>query len=88
MRVRTEPKFLKCCWEKFLVNIVANPLTAITGRSIEVFRGEEMEQLALSLLREAVALTGAIVRLGREQGIATPMNGVIRTLLEAISMRH
>lgn len=52
--VKTEPEFTTSSWQKFLVNVVANPLTAISNRGIEVFRGGAMEDLAFAILSEAV----------------------------------
>jgi 2-dehydropantoate 2-reductase len=53
LRVRMSRDFLTDSWQKYLLNLVTNPITAITNRNIEVLRGGEMEQLALALLREA-----------------------------------
>jgi 2-dehydropantoate 2-reductase len=54
--VNPDSGFITSSWQKFLVNVVANPLTAISGRGIEVFRGGAMEELALAILREAAAV--------------------------------
>ena len=53
LRVRTSRDFLSDSWQKYLLNLVTNPITAITNRNIEVLRGGEMEQFAIALLREA-----------------------------------
>lgn len=128
--VESDEDFVSSSWQKFLLNLVANPITAITGRGLEVFQDPAVEHLALGMLREAMeigrrcgarldfdaetilmnwmsrypgdtgtsmlqdrregrsletsALTGTIVRLGRELGIPTPVNQIICTLLEAM----
>ena len=46
-------------WRKLLLNVVANPLTALTLRRQEVLRRDDMQQLGLALLREAVAVARA-----------------------------
>jgi 2-dehydropantoate 2-reductase len=130
LRVRAEPDFVTAAWQKYLANLVANPLTAITNRNLEVVREGEMEQLALGILREAAqvgralgahlpddaaeqtllwmsrypgdtgtsmlqdrrdgrpleidALTGAVIRLGEELRIPTPLNRALRAILLAI----
>jgi 2-dehydropantoate 2-reductase len=53
LRVRGSRDFVTDSWQKYLANLVANPLTALTNRNVEVVRGGEMEQLALGILREA-----------------------------------
>lgn len=130
LRVRQESDFVSAAWRKLLGNLAANPLTAITGRRLELFRDPDLQSLALALLREGVAvgracgahiseqdaagalrwllafppdtgtsmladrtarrgmeqeaLTGAVVRLGLEHGISTPVNSLLLTLLNAI----
>jgi len=74
IRIEQEPEFLTAAWRKFLINLAANPLTAIVGRGIGALRGEDMEQLALQLLEEAAAV-------GRAQG-AKLGPGVAREVLE------
>ena len=56
IRIEEEPEFLTAAWRKFLVNLAANPLTAIVGRSIGALRGPEMEKLAVKLLEEAATV--------------------------------
>ena len=60
LRVRTSRDFLTDSWQKYLLNLVTNPITAITNRNIEVLRGGEMEQFALALLREAAQVGCAL----------------------------
>jgi 2-dehydropantoate 2-reductase len=54
--VRPEADFITSAWHKFLINLVANPLTAITGRGIGVLRQPDMESLARDLLKECAAV--------------------------------
>jgi 2-dehydropantoate 2-reductase len=74
LRVRTEPDFVTAAWQKYLANLVANPLTAITNRNIEVVREAEMEHLALGILREAA-------QVGRAMGAHLADDAAEQTLL-------
>ena len=56
IRVEQEPEFLTAAWRKFLVNLAANPLTALVGHGIGALRSPEMEELAVQLLDEAAAV--------------------------------
>ena len=56
IRVEEEPEFLTAAWRKFLVNLVANPLTALVGHGIGALRSPQMEELAVQLLEEAGAV--------------------------------
>lgn len=56
IRIEQEPEFLTASWRKFLINLAANPLTAIVGRGIGALRDAEMDQLARQLLEEAAAV--------------------------------
>ncbi|HVW33176.1 MAG TPA: 2-dehydropantoate 2-reductase [Acidimicrobiia bacterium] len=51
--------FATAAWEKLLTNVTANPLTALTGRTLEVLREPAVEELALGLALEAVAVARA-----------------------------
>jgi 2-dehydropantoate 2-reductase len=48
--------FLTAAWRKFLGNVLANPVTALTLRRSEVFRDEAIAPLSRSLLSEAIAV--------------------------------
>jgi 2-dehydropantoate 2-reductase len=74
LKVRTSADFVTSSWQKYLANLAANPLTAITNRNIEVVRGGEMEQLALGILREAAEV-------GRAMGANLPADAAEKTLL-------
>lgn len=54
--VRGEDDITTACWRKLLDNVVANPLTALTMRRIEVMREPEIADLARGLLAETVAV--------------------------------
>lgn len=72
IRIQPEPDFVTSAWRKFLVNLAANPLTAIAGRGIGVLRQPDMEGLARELLREGVAVgraSGAKLDEGSSDGI-------------------
>jgi 2-dehydropantoate 2-reductase len=73
LRVRPSRDFVTDSWQKYLANLVANPLTSLTNRNIEVVRGSEMEQLALGILREAA-------QVGRAMGAKLPDDAAEQTL--------
>ncbi|NKQ55848.1 2-dehydropantoate 2-reductase [Amycolatopsis sp. K13G38] len=56
LRVEADPDFRTAAWLKLLTNVVANPITALTGRRVEVLREPEVATLAEKLLRETVAV--------------------------------
>ena len=56
LSVETEKEFLTAAWRKLLSNVVANPITALTLRRMEVFQGEAIRQLGMDLLAEAIAV--------------------------------
>jgi 2-dehydropantoate 2-reductase len=51
--------FLTASWEKLLFNVIANPLTALTGRPLEVFADPAVAALGLDLALEAVEVARA-----------------------------
>jgi 2-dehydropantoate 2-reductase len=65
--IRTEvaPDFRTAAWRKLLTNVAANPITALTGRRVEVLHEPAVAQLALDVLRETVAV-------GRAEGADLP----------------
>lgn len=48
--------FVTYQWRKLLVNVIANPITALTRQRIGVFQREDIQDLALAILREAVVV--------------------------------
>jgi 2-dehydropantoate 2-reductase len=59
VQVVQESEFVTAAWRKLLINIVANPLTALLQERIGVFREPEMSRLAEDILREAAAVARA-----------------------------
>lgn len=56
MSVRGEDDMLSACWRKLLVNLVANPITALTMQRVGVMASPGIADLARGLLSEAVAV--------------------------------
>ncbi|TFF21751.1 2-dehydropantoate 2-reductase [Jiella endophytica] len=73
LKVECEPDFLTASWRKLLSNVVANPVTALTLRRMEVFQIPAMRDLGIALLAEAVAA-------GRAAGAAFGEDELQRTL--------
>lgn len=59
LRVSTLADFTTPLWRKLLLNVAANPVSALTRRRQAVFRDPEVQALALALLHEAVAVARA-----------------------------
>ena len=59
LTVESVADFATAAWEKLLFNMIANPLTALTGRPIEVLEAPAMAALGLDLALEAVAVARA-----------------------------
>lgn len=57
--VRTSPDFRTAAWRKLLTNVAANPVTALTGRTMAVLGEPGMADLVRGLLGEAVAAGAA-----------------------------
>lgn len=57
--------FTTAAWQKLCGNCFANPITALTGRRLEVLRRDDVGALARGLIRECVAV-------GRREGAALP----------------
>jgi 2-dehydropantoate 2-reductase len=131
MRILRTVDFDTLAWRKLLLNVVANPITALTLQRQAVLRREDVKTLCLALLEEAAnvgradgarlapdeaerslqtlltyppeagtsmyfdrlagrpfeveALTGAVVASGERHRIPTPLNGMLLTLLRAVS---
>lgn len=56
LKVRGEDDMVTAAWQKLLGNLVANPITALTMRRIEVMASPGIAELARGLLHEAVAV--------------------------------
>ncbi|MHA6794387.1 2-dehydropantoate 2-reductase [Pseudonocardia bannensis] len=73
VRAEIAADFRTAAWLKLLTNAVANPVTALTGRRIEVLRDPAVAELATDVLRETVAV-------GRAEGAVLPDECVEQTL--------
>jgi 2-dehydropantoate 2-reductase len=71
--------FTTAAWEKLLFNVIANPLTALTGRPLEVLAEPAMAALGLDLALEAVAVAraeGALLTPGHATGALAWLQGL------------
>jgi 2-dehydropantoate 2-reductase len=59
IQVLLSPDFTTLIWRKLLINIVVNPITALTRQRQAVLRREDVHALALAVLAEAVAVAAA-----------------------------
>jgi 2-dehydropantoate 2-reductase len=59
LEVEAAGDFTTAAWEKLLYNVIANPLTALTGRPLEVLHEPAMAALGLGLALEAVEVARA-----------------------------
>ncbi len=57
--VETAADFPTAAWDKLLLNVIANPLTALTGRPLEVLSDPAVEALGLDLALETVEVARA-----------------------------
>lgn len=73
LRVTSVGDFRTAAWSKLLTNAAGNPITALTGRRVEVLREPAVAALAMDVLREAVAV-------GRAEGAALDDGDAVRTL--------
>ena len=56
LRIRGEDDMVTATWQKLLGNLVANPITTLTMRRIDVMKSPGIADLARGVLREAVAV--------------------------------
>ncbi len=49
-------EFITYQWRKLLVNVIANPITALTRQRLGVFQRSDIQDLSLGILRESVAV--------------------------------
>jgi 2-dehydropantoate 2-reductase len=59
IQIEREGAFHTAAWRKLLHNCVSNPLTAVAGRGLEIFREEKYLELAQSILAEAFPIAQA-----------------------------
>jgi 2-dehydropantoate 2-reductase len=67
LSVELDEDFLTAAWLKMLTNLVANPITALTGRHVEVIREPLVSDFSCRVLDETVAV-------GRAAGATIPDN--------------
>jgi 2-dehydropantoate 2-reductase len=65
--------FITIAWRKLLINAIASPITALTLQRQAVLRREDVKELALALLDEAIAV-------GRAEGATFADDEAERTL--------
>ncbi|OIV35419.1 hypothetical protein BIV57_21755 [Mangrovactinospora gilvigrisea] len=73
LNAETAADFRTAAWRKLLTNVAGNPITALTGRRVEVFREPAVGDLLLALLEEAAAV-------GRAEGAALPADAPAEAL--------
>jgi 2-dehydropantoate 2-reductase len=73
LRVQLGDDFTTIAWRKLLINAVASPITALTLQRQAVLRREDVKELALALLDEAIAA-------GRAEGATFADDEAARTL--------
>jgi 2-dehydropantoate 2-reductase len=56
LRVELGDDFVTIAWRKLLINAIASPITALTLQRQAVLRRDEMKELELALLAEAIAV--------------------------------
>ena len=59
MEMTAAADFPTAAWDKLLLNVIANPLTALTGRPLEVLSDPGVEALGLDLALETVEVARA-----------------------------
>lgn len=57
--VEQVPDFFTASWRKLMLNVAANPITALTGRRLGVLDLPAVRELAIGVLRETVAVGNA-----------------------------
>ena len=56
MRTLVSDDFLTLAWQKLLLNVIANPITALTMQRLSVMRRDDIQALCVNALHEAVAV--------------------------------
>lgn len=59
LRADLEPRFHRAAWRKMLHNCIANPLTALAGRGLEILRKPMYRAWAHRILAEALPIANA-----------------------------
>lgn len=68
-RIDPSPGHLTSAWVKLAINVVANGLTALTGRDMRVLQDDALAPVAVSLMRE-------VLTVGRAEGADLDLDGV------------
>jgi len=72
LRVQLGDDFITMAWRKLLINAIASPITALTLQRQAVLRRDDVKELALALLDEAIAVGRAEgARLADDEGART-----------------
>jgi len=72
VEIVAHPDFATAAWRKLLLNVAANPLTALTGKRLRVLARPELRELGLGLIRECVRVAqaeGADLASGEAEGL-------------------
>jgi 2-dehydropantoate 2-reductase len=76
--VTTSADFATLAWRKLLLNVAANPITALTGQRQAVLRRDDIRALCVAIFDEAIAVAQAEgARMGKSESadaLATLMN--------------
>ncbi|AYD01288.1 2-dehydropantoate 2-reductase [Neorhizobium sp. NCHU2750] len=54
--VGSSEQFVTYQWRKLLINVIANPITALTRQRLGIFHRKDIQDLSLAILKEAVAV--------------------------------
>jgi 2-dehydropantoate 2-reductase len=73
LRVQLGDDFITIAWRKLLINAIASPITTLTQQRQAVLRRQDVKELALALLDEAIAV-------GRAEGATFADDEATRTL--------
>jgi 2-dehydropantoate 2-reductase len=76
IQIRLEDDFRAAAWRKLLGNVAHNPILALTGRRVDVFKDPDVLALAAKLISEAAAVAAA-------EGVAVSeeeVNGIVSGL--------
>jgi 2-dehydropantoate 2-reductase len=78
MRTLISTDFLTLTWQKLLLNVIANPVTALTMERMTVLRREDIQALCLETLEEAIAV-------GRAEGARFRDDEAVQALATILS---
>ncbi|HEY0928865.1 MAG TPA: 2-dehydropantoate 2-reductase [Gemmatimonas sp.] len=78
MRTLVSADFLTLAWRKLLLNVIANPITALAMERMTVLRRDDVQALCMETLHEAVAV-------GRAEGAQLPDDAADQALATILS---